>query len=115
MNAIQKVFETLVPTRAEENLPDWEKGDLVLKYFNVKNVSEELVLEALIALLLTADMPAEKFAALEPRISGHIDELVSTHVHMNEDCLQDVRSRLEEGATLPYVKARIEAQRTVAA
>lgn len=115
MNALQKVFEVLLPARAGEALSDWEKGKLVLEHFSVKTVSEELMLEALVALLLNTPAPAEEFSTLEPRISGRIDELVGIHVHMNEDCLQDVRSWLEAGMTMPYVKARIETQRTIAA
>lgn len=115
MNALQKVFEVLLPARIGETLSDWERGKLVLEHFSVKVVSEELMLEALIMLLLSTPAPAEEFSAFESRISGRIDELVGIHVHMNEDCLQDVRSWLEEGATMPQVKARIEAQRTIAA
>lgn len=113
MDAVSKVFTALLPARAGEPLSDWEKGKLILEHFNIEKVSEELMLEALITLLLSAHAPADEFESFVPRISGLIDELVGTHIHTDVDCLQDVRSWLEEGATLPYVRARTEAQRTV--
>lgn len=105
-NSVHKVFAVLYPSYAGPSLTEWDKGCLLLASQNHGRVSEEAILEALIALLLTTSPTTpESYTQEQPKISKLIDTVLGTHVH--ENTLEDVRGLLEEGKKMEEIRKHI--------